>query len=73
MKRATLSLVATMMVGAVACTNSLTAPAEEPDCAPPGPEADWCHHLDNDVVRDTLLTYPDSINPATGLPWDTTH
>jgi hypothetical protein len=38
-----------------------TAPEVDADpCAPPGPEADWCHHLDNDAVADSLLTLPDS-------------
>lgn len=39
-------------------------PPTEPelDCAPPGPEAEWCHHLDNDVVRgDSLLVLPPQI------------
>jgi len=35
-----------------------TEPEPEPDCAPPGPEAEWCHHLDNDAVRDSLLPLP---------------
>lgn len=32
---------------------------------------DWCDHLKGDVVRDSLIPYPDSLDPATGLPWDT--
>lgn len=32
---------------------------------------EWCDHLKGDVVRDSLIPYPDSLDPATGLPWDT--
>lgn len=47
------------------CSNA-TEPTPEPEC----PAADWCRHLENDAVREPLLPYPDSLNPATGLPWD---
>ena len=70
MKRVTLVLLVVVLTAA--CTHA-TGPAPELDCVPPGPEADWCHHLDNDVAWDTLLTYPDSLDPATGLPWGTSH
>ena len=68
MKRVTPMALALLIAG---CGTSTTEP--EPDCVPPGPEAEWCHHLDNDAVRDSLLAYPDSLDPSTGLPWDTMH
>lgn len=71
MKRATLMLLAVLLV--TACQPAPTEPAPELDCVPPGPEAEWCHHLDGDAVIEKLLPYPDSLDPATGLPWDTIH
>ena len=49
------------MVALVGCSDT-TAPRTEPepDCVPPGPEAEWCHHLDNDAVVEVLLPLPDS-------------
>ena len=49
---------------ALAACNAPTEPEAELDCVPPGPEGDWCHHLDGDAVSDTLLTWPDSIDPT---------
>lgn len=59
-----LALVLTL----VACGAS--DPAAPDACVPD--ESGWgCGVLDGDIVRDSLLTWPDSLDPATGLPWDT--
>ena len=54
MKRATL-MIAVLLA---ACEAAPTEPTPELDCVPPGPEAEWCHHLDNDAVSDSLLPLP---------------
>lgn len=48
----------------VGCSDT-TAPKPEAelDCVPPGPEADWCHHLDNDVAVDSLIPFPPGYDP----------
>ena len=51
-------LIAILLSG---CTK---APVEPVPC-------DWCDHLKNDVAVDSLLHYPDSLDPATGRPRDT--
>lgn len=51
-----LALILAAMLWA-ACSE-VAAPPAEPDCVPPGPEAGWCHHLDNDTVSDTLIPLP---------------
>lgn len=45
----------------VSCSSST-----EPEPCEPMP---WCEAFKDDVVRDSLLTWPDSIDPSTGLPY----
>ena len=51
----------------VACGASTT----EPPLCVPSPEGEGCNDMSSDAVTDSLLTWPDSLDPATGLPWDT--
>jgi hypothetical protein len=40
----------------------------EPPCVPD--ELGYgCHDMSGDATTDTLLTWPDSIDPSTGLPY----
>ena len=56
MKRAMLVITALLL----ASCSTPTEPTPELDCVPPGPEAEWCHHLDGDAVMDSLMPLPDS-------------
>ncbi|MDH5279573.1 MAG: hypothetical protein OEW52_00320 [Thermoleophilia bacterium] len=57
-------ILAALLVLLVACSRP-TEPVPELDCEPPGPEAEWCHHLDGDAVRDSLIPLPPD---TTGAP-----
>lgn len=61
-------LIVAVALFAVACGASTTEP-DSGECVPL-PE-NLCDVFKNDIVRDSLKVYPDSLDPATGLPWDT--
>jgi hypothetical protein len=52
------ALLVMLLVG---CTSST-----EPEPCEPMP---WCEAFKNDVVREPLVPWPDSIDPSTGLPY----
>lgn len=56
-----------LLLALVAC--STTEPVDPDACVPEGGYG--CDDLTGDAVMDSLLTYPDSLDPTTGLPWDT--
>jgi hypothetical protein len=51
----------------VGCLDTTTP--DEDTCLP-DPETAGCADMTGDAVLDSLIPYPDSLNPATGLPWD---
>jgi len=53
----TTKLLAVLVLAVVGCTASVAEPEPEDDCLPPD-EPVWCHHLDNDAVRDSIIPLP---------------
>ena len=64
-------LAAALLLGFLALlVGCLDTTMPDDDACLPDPVTAGCHDMTGDAVFDSLIPYPDSLDPATGLPWD---